>query len=185
MRLAVSSLAVVLSMTMVVLSGGAAAAPTAGVDALGPRSPIQESVVEPVNRPEPVKNDKPAPVQWSCKDKLAQRLHAAGFRGKNLRQAWAIAMRESGGNPRSISSTGDYGVFQFNRAAHSSQPWWDSRKLLTPKYNIKVAYRVSKGGKTWYMWDIAGDGDHLGRYTSQGIYSKYEDWYEKYPCDSI
>lgn len=120
--------------------------------------------------------------KWSCKNVLAQRLHASGFRGSNLREAWAIAMRESGGNPKSISTTGDYGVFQFNRGAHYSQPWWNSQKLLTPKYNINVAYRMSRGGKTWYMWDISGKGQHLGRYTSSGTFATYKKWYDKYPC---
>lgn len=182
MRFAISSLAAIMTTMLVIATSGAAAAPTLGVEAVAPRSPVQDSVVVPVDSG---KGSKPEKPQWSCKDKLAQRLHAAGFRGKNLRQAWAIAMRESGGNPRSISSTGDYGVFQFNRSAHNSQPWWDSQKLLTSKYNINVAYRVSKGGKTWYMWDIAGDGDHLGRYTSYGTYAVFKKWYQKYPCDSI
>ena len=74
--------------------------------------------------------------KWQCKNALARRLHSAGFRGDNLRQAWAIAMRESGGNSKSISSTGDYGVFQFNRAAHHKQSWWNSQRLLTSDYNM-------------------------------------------------
>lgn len=179
MKYAISSLAMVLGVTMFVSSGGVAAAPTLGVHEVAATSPAQEKIVAPVVVAEAAKTKKP---KWSCKDKLATRLHAAGFRGENLRQAWAIAMRESGGNPRSISGTGDYGVFQFNRAAHNAQPWWDSKKLLTPEYNINVAYRVSKGGKTWYMWDISGSGDHLGRYSSRGTYSVYEKWYGKFPC---
>lgn len=119
---------------------------------------------------------------WACKDVLARRLHAAGFRGENLREAWAIAMRESGGNPKSISASGDYGVFQFNHAAHGGQTWWSSRKLLTPEYNIQIAYRMSKGGKWWGPWDLTGQGEFLGRYTPRSTYNAYRKWYERYPC---
>jgi hypothetical protein len=117
-----------------------------------------------------------------CKNWLVKELHKTGFRGKNLREAWAIVMRESGGREDAISSTNDYGMFQFNRAAWSGQDWWDSKKLLTREYNAKVAYRISRGGKTWYPWDIDGQGRHKGAYTSSGTYNTYVKWYNKYPC---
>lgn len=124
----------------------------------------------------------PKKKKWKCNDVLAKRLYAGGFRGENLREAWAIAMRESGGNPRSISSTGDYGIFQFNLAAHGKQDWWVTPKMLNPQYNIKVAYEMSNGGRTWYPWDIDGRGNHKGGYTSTSTYNKYKQWYNKYPC---
>jgi hypothetical protein len=117
-----------------------------------------------------------------CKNWLVKELHKTGFRGKNLREAWAIVMRESGGREDAISPTNDYGMFQFNRAAWSGQDWWDSKKLLTREYNAKVAYRISRGGKTWYPWDIDGQGRHKGAYTSSGTYNTYLKWYNKYPC---
>lgn len=120
--------------------------------------------------------------KWTCRNVLAERLHAAGFRGHNLREAWAIAMRESGGNPKSVSPTQDYGVFQFNRAAWHRADWWNPGKLLTAEYNIQVAYRISRGGKTWYPWDLTGKGHHMGRYTPASTYSAYKKWYAKYPC---
>lgn len=131
----------------------------------------------------PVANVTPKKKKvWSCKNVLAQRLYKGGFRSENLREAWAIAMRESGGNPRSISSTGDYGIFQFNLAAHGGQDWWVTPKMLTPAYNIGVAFDMSQGGKTWYPWDIDGRGKHKGNYTSNATYKKYVKWYNKYPC---
>lgn len=122
-----------------------------------------------------------APTVEPCKNRLAQTIHAAGFRGDNAREAWAIAMRESRGHPRVISSTGDYGLFQLNRAAHGGQPWWDSQRLLTPAYNARIAYKLSDGGRTWYPWDISGRGEHLGRYTSTETYRVYRFWHARYP----
>ena len=118
----------------------------------------------------------------TCKNWLVRELKQAGFKGKGLRIAWAIAMRESGGRANAISSTGDYGVFQFNRAAHSDQPWWNTKKLLTRDYNIMIAYKMSQGGKTFYPWDIDGSGKWKNTWSTQGSYSSYKKWYSKYPC---
>ena len=122
------------------------------------------------------------PAKNVCKNFLVKDLRQAGFKGKGLRIAWAIAMRESGGRANAISSTGDYGVFQFNRAAHSEQPWWNTNKLLTRDYNIMIAYRMSQGGKTFYPWDIDGRGNWKANYTPRSSYTKYKNWYNKYPC---
>lgn len=119
----------------------------------------------------------------TCKNWLVKELKAAGFKGKGLRIAWSIAMRESGGAATHISSTGDYGVFQFNRAAWSDQPWWNTHKLLTRKYNIMVAYNISQHGHTFYPWDIDGAGRYKGNYTPKSVYAKYKSWYNKYPAN--
>lgn len=116
-----------------------------------------------------------------CKNTLATAIHDAGFRGENIREAWAIAMRESGGRPDAISSTGDYGVFQFNKAAHGGQPWWNTAKLLTRDYNIKIAYQMSKGGRWWGPWDLSGTGEWLGNYTPASVGEKYRHFYRQFP----
>jgi Lysozyme like domain len=116
-----------------------------------------------------------------CKNWLAKALKKAGFKNKGLRIAWAIAMRESGGRANAISSTGDYGVFQFNLAAHGDQPWWNTTKMLQREYNIMIAFQISQKGKTFYPWDIDGNGKHKGNYTSVGVYNKYKSWYDKFP----
>ena len=122
-------------------------------------------------------------TQETCTNWLAKELMKAGFKGNGLQIAWAIAMRESGGRANAISSTGDYGVFQFNRAAWGKQPWWDTAKMLDRDYNIMIAYQISQEGKTFYPWDIDGKGRHKGNYTSDSVYQKYKSWYEKYPAD--
>ena len=146
-----------------------------------------ETVYAKSNAPIATEASKPvvdkAEKPKTCKNWLVRELREAGFKGKGLRIAWAIAMRESGGRANAISSTGDYGVFQFNRAAWSDAPWWNTKKLLTRDYNIMVAYRVSQHGKTWYPWDIDGQGRHKARYTSRAVYQKYKSWYNKYPSN--
>ena len=130
--------------------------------------------------------DEPGVVQKKetppCKNWLVKALHKTGFRGKNLREAWAIVMRESGGREDAISATGDYGMFQFNKAAWGRQKWWNTDLMLTREYNAKVAFRISDGGRTWYPWDIDGKGRHKAGYTSKYVYNKFAMWYEKYPC---
>lgn len=138
----------------------------------------------------PASTQIPAPVtaetvkkpSFHCTNRLARTLHKAGFRGADLREAWAIAMRESGGNPRAISATHDYGLFQINRAAHHRSKLWKDGKMLDRDYNAKVAAHFSNLGKNWSAWDISGTGQHLGNYTSRSVYEKYRDWWQKYPC---
>jgi cell wall-associated NlpC family hydrolase len=90
-------------------------------------------------------------------------LWQAGFRGKGLRTAWAIAMRESGGDPRALndnSNTGDlsYGLFQINMIGGlgpSRRQLYNLKsndELLDPATNAKVAYRLSAGGKDFGAW---------------------------------
>jgi hypothetical protein len=117
-----------------------------------------------------------------CKTRLIRTLEETGFKGQNLRQAWAIVMRESGGREDAISRTNDYGIFQLNKRAHGKQDWWDDKKLLTREYNAKIAFRMSQGGNNWSAWDISGDGRYLGNYSPRSVYNKYLEWYNKYPC---
>lgn len=140
-------------------------------------APIATEMV--IYKPAVVKK-KPV-ITFECKHRLARDLYDAGFRKNGLRIAWAIAMRESGGRANAISSTGDYGVFQFNRAAWSKQPWWDTSKMLDRDYNIMIAYKISQKGRTFYPWDIDGRGRHKSNYTSSSIYNRYKSWYAQYP----
>ena len=118
----------------------------------------------------------------ACTDRVVNVLHSAGFRGRALRYAYGIVMRESKGHARAISPTSDYGLFQFNRATWSKSTWWHSTRLLDPTYNAAVAWRVSQGGSTWYPWDISGNGQHLGRYSSRSTYRVWVQYVKAYPC---
>lgn len=135
-----------------------------------------------------------APVREieQCENPLARTLFFAGFRGERLRQAWAIAMRESGGRADAISDTHDFGLFQFNRATYQRQFWWSDTRLLNRKYNAFVAFQVSRGGTTWVPWGLDGQGrprpDVYLRagWTLQQVQDRIVDpflsWYAQFPC---
>jgi hypothetical protein len=115
--------------------------------------------------------------QLSPKD-LKGILYEAGFRGKNLKEAWAVAMKESTGRPRSHNdnpATGDYshGLFQINMIgslgpARLKQYKLDSNEdLFNPLVNAKIAYQMSNGGNNWSAWN--------------GIGSSTTKWFKEYP----
>lgn len=109
---------------------------------------------------------------------LVALLKAVGFEGKALREAWAIAKKESTGRPlahNGNASTGDnsYGLFQINMLgelgeARRAKFGLDSNaELLNPVVNAQVAYHMSDGGKKWGAW--------------KGITPRTKEWIEKFP----
>lgn len=100
---------------------------------------------------------------------LVELLAAAGFEGKALKTAWAVAMRESRGHPTSHNTnakTGDnsYGLFQINmigsmgveRLAKLQDKIGivKAADLLNPVANVKAAYYMTDGGKDWGSWGL-------------------------------
>ena len=94
---------------------------------------------------------------------LKDLLHAVGFRGIGLQKAWAVAKKESNGQPiryNGNSKTGDssLGLFQINmirdlgpeRRAKFGLNF--SAELLNPVVNAQVAYWMSSGGDDWFAW---------------------------------
>lgn len=97
------------------------------------------------------------------KTQLVDLLHAIGFKGQALRYAWAIAMKESRGNPLSHNGnrdTGDnsFGLFQINMVDSLGQDRRDkfsleyNAQLLNPVVNAQIAYYMSDEGKNWKSW---------------------------------
>ena len=106
-------------------------------------------------------------------------LKAVGFKGKSLKIAWAVAMKESHGNALDYNGnlrTGDhsYGLFQINmlgamgvtRRAKLGLSY--NAELLNPVKNAQVAYYMSNRGKNWSAWN--GSNTSVVRY-----------WLTKYP----
>ena len=111
---------------------------------------------------------------------LVELLKAVGFKGDKLRTACAIAKAESNGRPFAFngnSETGDssYGVFQINMIGRIGP---DRREkfnlesnveLFNPVINSKIAFHMTKGGKDWSSWSSVNG-------------TRYQEWYNKYPC---
>ena len=109
---------------------------------------------------------------------LMRLLSNAGFKGKNLTTAFAIALAESGGRPNAHNDnnrTGDdsYGLFQINmlgdlRKERLAKHWKDASgktfrlnrtsDLYNPLTNAKVAYHMTGHGKNWSAWSTYGSG---------------------------
>ena len=127
-----------------------------------------------------------------CGDWLTRLLSRSGFEGEDLREAWAIVMRESGGRADSVSETGDLGLFQINTRTWKDEDWFDRTLLLKRRYNSQIAFQLSRGGRTWYSWGLDGHGrPDPGAYVKSGwsdqritshIVLPYIRWYAEYPC---
>ena len=94
---------------------------------------------------------------------LAEMLYLVGFRDSALKNAWAIAMRESNGRPlahNKNAKTGDnsYGVFQINMIGSLGVDRRDlfnianNSKLFDPVMNTEIAFYMSSGGTDWSSW---------------------------------
>jgi len=109
---------------------------------------------------------------------LKELLSAVGFKGKHLIEAWAVAKKETHGNPLAFNGnikTGDssFGLFQINMVRDLGP---DRREkfglnynadLLNPVLNAQVAYYMSDGGNDWSSW--------------HGITSKTKEYMKKFP----
>lgn len=133
-------------------------------------------------------SQQPAPKNLKARGKwLKEVLYEAGFRGKNLKTAWAVAMKESTGRPTAYNgnrATGDssYGLFQINMIGSlgpARREVFDiksNKELFDPLTNAKAAYHMSSGGKNWYSWDIDANGYNGGKSRSS-----YLSWLKHYP----
>jgi hypothetical protein len=122
-------------------------------------------------------------------------LKQAGFQGEDLRKAWAVAMRESGGRPGAFNgnaATGDrsYGLFQINmlgslgKARMKQFGLKSERDLLDPTVNARVARQMSRGG--WSAWDIDESGYNYKRNRAswQKHYNAYMKYYNQFPGET-
>jgi hypothetical protein len=86
-----------------------------------------------------------------------------GFEGKELKEAWAVAKKESNGRPRAYNgnrNTGDnsYGIFQINMIGNLGPARLEkfgldnNKELLNPVTNAEIAFKMSRGGENWTAW---------------------------------
>jgi hypothetical protein len=144
---------------------------------------------------EPVKKTKPLSYfenKTNLTDmELVWLLEAVGFEGQELKEAWAIAKKESNGRPLAFNGntlTGDnsYGIFQINMINSLGE---DRREkfdlahnadLFNPVVNAQIAFHMSQGGEVWRAWHIGKDA-----YTSSSgsHYAKFKQWLGNFPTE--
>ena len=97
---------------------------------------------------------------------VATIMYKAGFRGKRLVEAVAIAQRESRFNPGSFTNDSDdlsYGLMQINMKGSMGpgrRKTYNLKKnedLLNPDTNARVAWALSGHGNNWDHWKLNGD----------------------------
>lgn len=91
---------------------------------------------------------------------IAQHAYNAGFRGKALPLAVAVAMGESGGKTDARGDGGwSIGLWQIYRKAH---PQYSEAYLLDPANNAKAAFEVyNSAGQRFTPWTIYKNGVYL------------------------
>lgn len=109
---------------------------------------------------------------------LKNLLKLVGFKGQNLKEAWAIAKKESNGRPFAFNgntNTGDssYGIFQINMIGmlgpdrRNKYDLDHNADLFNPVLNAQIAFKMSNGGENWTAW--------------KGITPRTREWIAKFP----
>lgn len=122
---------------------------------------------------------------------LVSTLQKVGFQGKGLKTAYAIAMRESGGNPEAFNpdrTTGDqsYGLFQINMlgdmgpARRRQFGISGNEQLLDPLTNARAAYKMSRGGKDFGAWGLGPNA-----YRAGAGFDTIEKFYRTFPGTTL
>jgi len=102
---------------------------------------------------------------------LVELLKSVGFKGENIRTAWAVAKAESNGRPFAFNGnadTGDssYGIFQINMIGNLGPDRRDkfnldlNAELFSPVTNAEIVFHMTKGGKDWSSWSSYKKGAH-------------------------
>jgi hypothetical protein len=84
-----------------------------------------------------------------------------GLSGPKVGIAVAIALAESGGDPRATNTNNDrhrsvdVGLWQINTYWH---PQYDTERLKEPLYNAQAMAAISKGGTDWTPWATFDNG---------------------------
>lgn len=69
--------------------------------------------------------------------------------GSRCPAAIRVARCESRLNPRALGRAGERGLFQIHPVHFG---WVDERRLFEPLYNARIAFRLSRGGRSWAHW---------------------------------
>lgn len=147
-----------------------------GIQPLSQASKPVPTLPTHLSTPGLIVSDKPVKLEKAAKKRSYKKneqlspkelkaiLYEAGFRGKSLKIAWAVAMKESTGRPMSHNdnpTTGDnsYGLFQINMidslgpSRREKFNLKSNKDLFDPVKNSKIAYFMSNKGKDWSSWN--------------------------------
>lgn len=109
---------------------------------------------------------KPAAKAWFAGKKilspveLSYLLYEAGFRGREHRLAWIVAMGESTGRPKAFNGHCCHGLFQINMSGALKADRLEKYELKSvaalynPLVNSKVAFKMSNKGTNWSAWTV-------------------------------
>jgi hypothetical protein len=103
-----------------------------------------------------------------CNDRLVKWIERAGFKGAHVRVAWAVAMRESNGQPGE-SSWPDLGLMQLNAPSWQGTKYWPVN-VFDPIQNLKAA-RKMVDDMNWQPWGLRV---HKGKVSYD--FSAYSGW---------
>lgn len=162
--------------TVVLLSGTAV---SSGVTANAAPAPLSDASMQEVQASavyfaETKKKD--AADRPPCNDRLVKWIWEAGFRGEEIRVAWAIAMRESNGNPNE-SSYPDLGLMQLNSPTWQGTKYWPS-DVYDPVQNLKAVKKMVRD-MGWQPWGLrVKNGEVSYDFSSYGGWSswQHENW---------
>ena len=121
----------------------------------------------------------PAKAPKPCKDRLVGWITEAGFTGTSVRVAWAIAMRESNGQPGE-SSYPDLGLFQLNAPSWQGSKYWPA-DIYDPVQNAKAVKKMVKD-MGWQPWGLRVKNGHVTYdFSSYGGWSswQHQNWIER------
>lgn len=162
--------------TVVLLSGTAV---SSGVTANAAPAPLSDASMQEVQASAVYfaetrkKNTADRPP---CNNRLVKWIWEAGFRGEEIRVAWAIAMRESNGNPGE-SSYPDLGLMQLNAPSWQGSKYWPS-DVYDPVQNLRAVKKMVRD-MGWQPWGLrVKNGEISYDFSSYGGWSswQHENW---------
>lgn len=110
--------------------------------------------------------------QKKCKDPVVAWIREAGFKGAEVRVAWAIAQRESNGNPNE-STMPDLGLMQLNYPSWSRTKYWPSN-VYDPVQNLKAVKKMVRD-YGWQPWGLrVKNGVVSYDFSSYGMWSSWQ-----------
>lgn len=124
-------------------------------------------------RAQRIKNERKQRVSGPpCKDQVVRWIWQAGFRGQEVRVAWAIAQRESNGNPRE-STWPDLGLMQLNAPTWQNTKYWPAN-IYDPVQNLTAVKRMVRD-KNWQPWGLRVKNNQISYdFSSYGMWSSWQ-----------